>query len=212
MKTHDQDQDTLDRLLAQDTEQVRQGAWWQWLALGAMATALLCATVAVLGWVSRPDVHALVKLVHVTPDGVAEDRGTVAMAQYTPADWQWIGMLRQWVLALRWRGLDVRQTHLSWAWLKAHTCGEAVDQLSRYFSEDEPFEHLGSRKREVRNLMVTKGDIPGLWTVLWEEIYVHGSHPPERKQQSVSFASGGARSRRRWPETRATCLACVLRK
>ena len=126
---HEQDQDTLDRLLAQDTEQVRQGAWWQWLALGAMATALLCATVAVIGWVSRPDVHALVKLVHVTSDGVAEDRGTVAMAQYTPADWQWIGMLRQWVLALRWRGLDVRQTHLSWDWLKAHTCGEAVDQL-----------------------------------------------------------------------------------
>ena len=78
----------------------------------------------------------------------------------------------------------------SWDWLKAHTCGEAVDQLSRYFSEDEPFEHPGSRKREVRNLMVTKGDIPGLWTVLWEEIYVHGTQPPERKQQSVSFAVG----------------------
>ena len=69
--------------------------------------------------------------------------------------------------------------------------------LSRYFSEDEPFEHIGSRKREVRNLMVTKGDIPGLWTVLWEEVYVHGSHPPERRQQSVSFCGGAAQGHRR---------------
>ena len=185
--THD-DQDTLDQLLAQDTEQVTTRAWWQWLAIGAMATAFLCAAVAVIGWGFRPEVHTVVTLVHVTEDGIPQDRGTVAMAQYTPADWQWITMLRQWVLDLRWRGLDVRQTHLAWERLKWHSCGEAIEQLQRYFAADEPFEHIGIRKREVLNIMVTKGDIDGLWTVLWKEVYVQGAQPPVETQQSVSFA------------------------
>ena len=182
------DQDTLDQLLAQDVDHVATGAWWQWLALGAMATAVLCATLAVMGWVMRPDVQTVVKLIHVTSDGVAEDRGTVALSEYTPADGQWIGLLRQWVLALRWRGLDVRQSHLAWDWLRWHSCGEAVEQLQRYYHVEEPFEHMGMRKREILNITVTKGDIDGLWTVLWKEMYVHGAQLPVETQQSVSFA------------------------
>ena len=185
--THD-DQDTLDRILAQDVEQVTTDTWWQWLALGALATALLCAVVAGVVIVSRPEIQTVVKLVHVTSDGGAEDRGTVALAQYTPADWQWIAMLRQWVLDLRWRGLDVRQSHLAWERLKWHSCGEAIDQLQRYYAVDEPFEHIGVRKREILNIVVTKGDIDGLWTVLWKEVYVQGAQPPVETQQSVSFA------------------------
>jgi len=182
------DQDVLDHFYRGEMAQVTDARWWKWLALGALATALLCGTLAVIGWVLRPDVQTVVKLVHVTEAGVAEDRGTVAMAQYTPAEWQWIALLRQWVLALRWQGLDVRQTQLAWEWLKWHTCGEAVEALQRYYTVMEPFEHVGTRKREVLNIMVTKGDIDGLWTVLWKEITVQGSQQAVESQQSVSFA------------------------
>lgn len=185
--THE-DHDTLDEVLGQDMEQATNYTWWRAIAIGGMGTAMLCGTLAVVGWIMRPDVQAFVQLVHVTSDGQVEDRGTVAMAHYTPADWQWIGMLRQWVLALRWRGLDVRHAHLAWDWLKWHSCGEAVEQLQRYFTVEEPFEHIGVRKREVLNIMVTKGDIDGLWTVLWKEVAVHGAQPPVERQQSVSFA------------------------
>ena len=132
--------------------------------------------------------QTVVKLVHVTSDGVAEDRGTVAMAQYTPADWQWISMLRQWVLDLRWQGLDLLQTQHAWERLKWHTCGEAVEQVQRYFALMEPFDHIGARKREVRDIIVTKGDMEGLWTVLWQEVLVQGAQQAETTRQSVSFS------------------------
>jgi type IV secretory pathway TrbF-like protein len=141
-----------------------------------------------VGWGVRPEVVPLVKLVHVDSAGVARDVRSVAMAQYTPAEWQWVGMVREWVLMLRWKGLDVRHTQLAWDWLKWHSCGEAVEQLQRYFDVDEPFEHIGIRKREVLDVHVTKGDIEGLWTVLWKEVYVNGAQPPVTTQQSVSFA------------------------
>jgi type IV secretory pathway TrbF-like protein len=183
-----EDQDTLDALLDQDTDRLADVAWWRRLAIGATASTLLCASLAVMGWGLRPDVVPLVKIVQVDPEGVARAVRTVPMAQYTPADWQWVGMLRQFVLALRWRGLDVRQTHLAWEWLTWHSCGEAVEQLQRYFAVDEPFDHVGTRKREILDVNVTKGDIDGLWTVLWKEIYVQGARPPVTTLQSVSFA------------------------
>lgn len=180
--------DALDTLLAQDTERLQDLAWWRRLAIGATGTALLCASLAVAGWWLRPEVVPLVKLVHVDQEGVAREVRTVPMAQYTPADWQWVGMLRDWVLDLRWKGLDIRQTHLAWDRLKWHACGEAVEQLQRYFDVEEPFEHVGVRKREVLDVNVTKGDIDGLWTVLWREVYVDGAKPATHTQQSVSFA------------------------
>ena len=182
------DHDVLDRILAIDTEQAADARWWRIVALAAIAATILCATVLIIREVRRGEVQSFVKLVHVTDDGKVEDRGTVAMADYTPADWQWISMLRQWVLMLRWRGLDVRQAHLAWEWLKWHSCGEAVAQLQRYYAIEEPFEHIGVRKREVLNIVVTKGDIDGLWTVLWQEVYVDGAQPAKHERQSVSFA------------------------
>jgi type IV secretory pathway TrbF-like protein len=180
--------DTLDKLLAQDTERLNDLTWWQRVACGAIALAILCASLTVIGWWLRPEVVPLVKLVQVDQEGVAREVRTVPMAQYTPADWQWVGLLREWVLKLRWRGLDVRQTHLAWEWLRWHACGEAVEQLQRYFDVEEPFAHTGTRKREILDVNVTKGDIDGLWTVLWKEIYVQGAQPPVTTLQSVSFA------------------------
>ena len=182
------DHDVLDSILAVDTDQAADKRRWVIVALSAIAATILCITITIIREVSRADVHVVVKLVHVTEDGKVEDRGTVAMADYTPADWQWIGMLRQWVLMLRWRGLDVRQAHLAWEWLKWHSCGEAIEQLQRYYAIEEPFEHIGVRKREVLNIVVTKGDIDGLWTVLWQEVYVDGAQPAKHERQSVSFA------------------------
>jgi hypothetical protein len=80
------EQDTLDLLLAQDVEHVTSGKAWRAVAIGGIVTSLLCAALAVIGWVSRPEVQPFVTLVHVTDEGTAEDRGTVAMARYTPAD------------------------------------------------------------------------------------------------------------------------------
>ena len=182
------DHDVLDSILAVDTDQAADKRRWVIVALSAIAATILCITLTIIREVSRADVHVIVKLVHMTDDGTVEDRGTVAMADYTPADWQWIGMLRQWVLMLRWRGLDVRQAHLAWEWLKWHSCGEAVAQLQRYYAIEEPFQDIGVRKREVLNIVVTKGDIDGLWTVLWQEVYVDGAQPAKHERQSVSFA------------------------
>lgn len=182
------DHDVLDSILAVDTDQAADKRRWVIVALSAIAATVLCITITIIREVSRADVHVVVKMVHVTEDGKVEDRGTVAMADYTPADWQWISMLRQWVLMLRWRGLDVRQAHLAWEWLKWHSCGEAIEQLQRYYAIEEPFEHIGVRKREVLNIVVTKGDIDGLWTVLWQEVYVDGAQPAKHERQSVSFA------------------------
>jgi type IV secretory pathway TrbF-like protein len=188
LQTVQHDLDALDAVLAQNMEKLKWLQWVQWMAAGSTAVALVCALLAVWGWFFRPEVVPLVKLVHVDQEGVAREVRTIAMADYTPADWQWVGMLRQWVLDLRWRGLDVRGTHFAWERLRATSCGEAVEQLKRYQTLDEPFKHIGVRTRDVLNINVTKGDIDGLWTVLWDEVSVDGARPKVETHQSVSFA------------------------
>lgn len=179
---------TLDKLLEQDTDQLDTAVWWRRVAVGAIGSTLLCASLAVNGFFFRPDVVPLVQFVHVDADGVARMVGKpIPMSQYTPADWQWVGMLREFVLKLRWRGLDLRQTQLAWEWLRWYSCGEAVGQLQRYFDLEEPYDYIGTRTREILDINVTKGDVAGLWTVLWKEVYTNGSQPSVTTIQSVSF-------------------------
>jgi type IV secretory pathway TrbF-like protein len=180
--------DTLDALLAHETDAITHAGWWRRVAgMSVGSTLVLAGTLAAVLWL-RPAVVPLVQLVHVDEQGAARLVGTpTPMADYTPADWQWITMLRSYVLYLRWRGLDEGQVHLAWDWLKAHTCGMAADQLKRYYDLEQPFEHLGVKKREVRNITVTQGDMAGLYTVLWTEVLTDGVAVPVTTTQSVSF-------------------------
>jgi type IV secretory pathway TrbF-like protein len=184
-----QTDDTLDVLLSQNTEQIQNARYWQWVALGAVGLALACAGLAYIGWWTRPAVVPMVQHVYVDEQGTATSVGSpIPMAEYTPADWQWVQMLREWVLRLRWRGLDERQMALAWEWLRWHTCGQAVEHLNRYHTVDKPFELIGVKKREVTTINVAKGDLPQVYTVIWTEVLTNGPQAPVTSTQSVSFA------------------------
>jgi len=184
----DAEETQLDRLIGQRDVRAQELRWWRRGALGALAVAGLCAGLAYLGWYARPEVVPLVQHVFVDAQGTAVSVGPpIPMAQYTPQDWQWIQMVREYVVRLRWRGLDEGQLIQAWQWLELHTCGQAEEQLRRYKDVEKPFEKIGLKRREISNVNVTKGDMPLMYTVLWTEIYTAGVQLPVTTTQSVTF-------------------------
>jgi type IV secretory pathway TrbF-like protein len=182
---------TLDAILAQDTHQEKRAWNWQLIAYGAMVVALGSMGIAYLGWVTRPEVIPFVQLVQVDDEGMAKIRGEpMPLETYTPQDAQWTQMLGEWIMRLRWRGVDKPQAQQAWTWLEMYSCGVAREQLQTYIEVERPMEQLGVKKRQIALKNIVKSDMPHAWTVLWEEMEINGPQAPVTSMNSGTFTVG----------------------
>jgi type IV secretory pathway TrbF-like protein len=182
---------TLDALLEEDTDQEKRAWNWQLIAFGAMALAVASMGLAYVGWLTRPEVMPFVQLVQVDDQGRAQMRGEpMAVDTYRPQEGQWVQMLGEWVMRLRWRGVDKPQAQQAWTWLEMHSCGAAREQLSKYFEAEKPLEQLGVKKRQLTLKNILKSDMPHAWTVLWEELEINGPQAPVTTVNSGTFTVG----------------------
>ena len=182
---------TLDEILAKDTAQEKRAWRWQLVAFGTLALACAGMGLAYVGWFTRPEVVPFVQLVQVDDGGKAQRLGDpLRVEDYTPQDAQWSQMLGEWVLRLRWRGIDKPQAQQAWTWLELYSCGTAREQLQRYFEVEKPMEQLGTKKRQVTLKSILKSDMPHAWTVIWEELEIVGPQVPVTTTSTGTFTVG----------------------
>ena len=182
---------TLDAILAQDTDQEQRVRHWQLVAAGCLVLAIASMGLAYVGWFTRPDVIPFVQLVQV------DDRGKALMVgepmrpeAYTVQEAQWRDMLAQWVIRLRWRGIDKPQAQAAWTWLDMYSCGLAREQLAESLVTEKPMEMLGVKKRQIALKNILKSDMPHAFTIIWDEMEVTGPYQPVTRTVSGTFTVG----------------------
>lgn len=155
-------------LQARDGSAERRAHLWQ-----VMAFILAIAMVGIGVWdhlAPRERVRAMVQTVQVLDDGTVANLGVPQdVMAYEPQEGHWKQMLYQWVQYRRWRSGEPVVTQRDWAWVYAHTCGEARTFLKREEDQEKPFDPKQKAQVQVWIESVTKSPAPLNYQVLWRE-------------------------------------------
>ena len=157
---------------------------WQWQRFALALVALLVVLLGVVIWqlLEAKKVQAVVQVVQVDDKGAILQMGIPLNAlAYRPPDGLWMDMIGQWVLRLRWRGVDTVLARSEWAWLYRHTCGQARRLLQTLEEHDKPFE-VGKILRTVELKSITKTPVPESYQVLWVETSTEKAQPTVKTQ------------------------------
>jgi type IV secretory pathway TrbF-like protein len=114
------------------------------------------------------------------------------MMEYTPQDGQWLKMLAEYVIHLRWQSTDLVQMDTVWkpnGWLDLYTCGVARQLLKAEYDEV-----MAGRAKKVKVSLelsnITKIDIPMAFNAQWDEFRVEGSSTGKKSNKSWTFSVG----------------------
>ena len=158
---------------------------WHWERCALALVSLLLVLLGVVVWqlLAARQVQAVVQVVQLDAQGQLVQVGIPEdLLTYTPPEGVWLDMLGGWVRRLRWRGTDRVLTHVEWAWLYRHTCGQARRMLQALEEREKPFE--GKKKLvSVELKSVTKTPAPESYQVLWTETSTEQAQPTVKTAQ-----------------------------
>jgi type IV secretory pathway TrbF-like protein len=147
-------------------------------------------------WLDHRHVQAVVQVVQVDEQqrvvqlGIPQD-----VLTYEPPEGLYMDMLGQWVRSVRWRDDEDSKTvtHMHWAWVYRHTCGQARRLLQAMEDKEQPFKP-GKKLVAVELKSITRTAAQDGYQVLWSETSTEKNSPSvQTTQWSGTFAVGRTR-------------------
>lgn len=173
-----------------DTLVEREKFHWKVMALLGWGMALLSLGVACWLFFTRTAIQAFVQVVQVDDTGKVVPLGLPKdLLDYAPAEGQYLDMLGEWIVAVRWRGIDSTLAQDRWAWAYRHTCGEARQRLQYEEETEKPFV-LGKRRVTVQLQSITKTPSPLSYHALWNEVITEATQQPRVERWGATFTVG----------------------
>lgn len=113
------------------------------------------------------------------------------LIDYTPADSQYLDMLRDWIQDVRWRSKDLILSEAKWRAAEAHTCGDAVALLAQ--EKDRRKQETGPKPEiSVTIPQFSKAPVAGIqmWHGTWIETVTEFGKKPQEQARSGTFSMG----------------------
>lgn len=113
------------------------------------------------------------------------------LADYTPAESQYLDMLRDWIQDVRWRSDDAVLSEAKWRAAEAHTCGEAVALLAQ--EKAHRHQETGPKPKVTLSIpQFSRAPVAGLqmWHGTWVETVTEFGKKPVDRPRSGTFSMG----------------------
>lgn len=113
------------------------------------------------------------------------------LADYTPAESQYLDMLRDWIQDVRWRSDDPILSEAKWRAAEAHTCGDAVALLAQEKAHRQ--QETGPKPKVTLSIpQFSRAPVTGLqmWHGTWVETVTEFGKKPTDRARSGTFSMG----------------------